>query len=354
MKRIRIDNIKFGYSKKSILFHNFSVDFLDEKGTGYIYALMGPSGCGKTTLIKLILDLEKPYQGIISSNPSLPVISYIPQEPILFDHLTPEQNAAFFKNLKNYSNRFDDETFDSMSSLLGLKAILNNVKNIRDLSGGERQRLSILRALSIRPDILFFDEPLTGLDAENKNEILIAIRELSIRFKLLVIYITHHFTEAQIISDEIAYMTKNANGIVENIFIKKTSDFINFPPVLEAAVSLNFPSFNVIKCVIDKGFILHEETSSSLEKYYIFFGDNCVSFNRENGYKFHLIVNSNQYSIIKLDGFSNLVKSSLKPNNDDLFILLNGSAMIFDMNKKLKYVVRIVDNKIIWSNDNKD
>ncbi|NVO03004.1 MAG: ABC transporter ATP-binding protein, partial [Bacteroidetes bacterium] len=89
MKKLLLDNLTFGYSKNEILFDKVSIDLSNEANKGLVIALMGESGSGKTTLLKLLLGIEKPLLGAINLDPKDSVLSYVPQEPVLFDHLSP-------------------------------------------------------------------------------------------------------------------------------------------------------------------------------------------------------------------------------------------------------------------------
>lgn len=353
MRRILIDNITFGYNKRNLLFENLSIDFEDKSDSGYVYALMGPSGCGKTTLIKLILSIEKSLKGKIETNPIVPVISYIPQEPILFEHLSPLQNATFFDNLKNYHKIYDFNRFKYLAELLGLEKILKNATSINELSGGEKQRLAILRALSIQPDVLLFDEPLTGLEAESKNDILILIRDLVKKYKILVIYITHHFTEAQIIADEIIYINRNSNTIVSSVYKSITKEFIDLPPTLDAAISINFPDYNILPVIINnKGHISLAEDTEEASNYksntkYLFFNPSDVQLVKNNGFQIENIETSSLFVFFKLKGTKSIIKSKLYNFNDLNTIVINGKGLIYNLDRTLNYETIIRHNKII-------
>lgn len=353
MKRILLDNIRFGYTKKSILFDNLTIDFEDKNDKGYIYALMGSSGSGKTTLLKLILDLLKVNKGKILTEPLSPIISYIPQEPVLFEHLTPKQNATFFNNLKGYHKIFDKDRFDYLVGLMGMREILDNVKDIKQLSGGEKQRLAILRALSISPHILLLDEPLTGLDSESKNEILILIKNIVTEFKLLVIYITHHFSETNLIADEIVYISGSKDNSNNKVYHKKTNDFIKHPPILDAAFSINFPDFNILKCKIENSIIipLSKEICEHEEIYYLAFKSDCISFHENTGLQIENITTSNVYSFIKLLDFTDTVKTfNTTVIVNKKYIYLNGEALLFNQNRELNRIVLLKQNRLTYDN----
>ena len=252
MKSLEFKNCSFGYNKNKFVFEDISLEIKSDDTTGYVSAIMGASGCGKTTLLKLILEVEKPFSGQIIKEPTQPVISYVPQDAMLFEHLTPLQNARYFEMINNYKPRFCNKLFDQVSTILELDCILNKSKSIYELSGGERQRLSLLRALSIQPDMLLLDEPLTGLDADVKKEFLIKLREITLQYKLLVLYVTHNNMEPQLIADEIVYMIEDEKqNVIKNISQNDIIEFIRRPPSLEAAKVFKYPDLNILYCTLD-------------------------------------------------------------------------------------------------------
>lgn len=352
MNRIILENITFGYSKESMLFENLNIDFFDEFNCGYVYALMGSSGSGKTTILKLVLRLLETKKGSIVTKPSKnPVISYIPQEPVLFEHLTPLQNATFFKSLHTYQKIFDKDRFVFLAELMGMNEILKSAKDIGEMSGGEKQRLAILRALSIKPDILLFDEPLTGLDAESKSNILILLRNIVKQYKLLVIYVTHHFTEAQLIADEIVYISRNYNN--NSVYKKSINDFFNYPPVLESAISIAFPDYTVLPITIKENNIIelvrnHNKSSSNEQVLFLFITSENITFSEDKGFPVDSIIESSQFAFINLANDSSTVKViKNKAINSSGYIEISGEGLIYNSKKVFQRYVQIRNNQII-------
>ncbi|MFW5879457.1 MAG: ATP-binding cassette domain-containing protein [bacterium] len=247
MKQVVFKNIDFGYVKNSMIFEGLSLNILNDNGTGKIIGLMGDSGCGKSTLLKLILRVLYPQNGKLITNPVIPVCAYLPQEPVLFEHLSTLANARYFAKTKNYRKRFDNNTFEEIKRSLNLKEVLENSSSVSKLSGGQKQRLALLQALSIQPDFLLLDEPTTGLDAEVKLQFLNKLKFLTSKYDLLVIYVTHNKTEAEITTDEIIYMPRRTNGAINQIYHEKTNEFITSPPVLEAINVFKYPTPNIIE-----------------------------------------------------------------------------------------------------------
>jgi ABC-type multidrug transport system ATPase subunit len=206
-KKIYLKNITFGYNGDNILFKDVSLNLVSKCNNG-ILAVMGGSGSGKSSFVKLILGLEKQFSGTITTIPSEPVYMYLPQEPILFDHLSPLENAQYFKNTKHFGSKFDTIIFDDLVKELGMEKEINSKKSVSELSGGQKQRLSLIRALSVKPDFLVLDEPTKGLDNFVKNKFLAKLRELVDKYALFVLYITHDREDALQISDEVLYISQ--------------------------------------------------------------------------------------------------------------------------------------------------
>ena len=172
MKFISFENITFGYRKNDPIFKDLSFKISgSDSGRGHVIALMGASGTGKSTLFKLILQTEKIQNGAISFDKKEPVIAYLPQEPVLFEHLSPKQNARYFERSSYFKKRFNESLYNELIHSLNIDDVLKETRSVLEMSGGQRQRLSLLRALSIQPDFLLLDEPTTGLDAEGKTTV---------------------------------------------------------------------------------------------------------------------------------------------------------------------------------------
>jgi ABC-type multidrug transport system ATPase subunit len=190
--------------------------------------------------------MVKPQKGNVSLDDNIR-IAYVPQEPILFDHLSIYDNATFFKNIKARRKEFDPLLFKELSKVLGLNdEILYSNKKISQLSGGQKRKLSLLKALSLNPNILLLDEPTTGLDAQVKMELLSQLKKLAHKYRIQVLYITHHFEEAVFIGDKLHYLLKENGSVINEISTQTMGEFKMSPPSLEAAYLVDFPK-NTIK-----------------------------------------------------------------------------------------------------------
>lgn len=344
---LKFDNISFGYTKHVNVLSGISFDIQNSNTNqlGHVTAIMGESGAGKSTILKLILGIEKPDQGIIVTYPEHPVISYVPQEAILFEHLTPMQNARYFEDIANYKSRFNSGLFSILVDILELGDVLKS-KSVLDLSGGQRQRLSLLRALSIKPDFLLLDEPCTGLDAEVKIQFLWKLRQLVREYDLFVLYITHHHEEATIISDEVIYLSKNIlTNCVSKITKAETLDFIDRTPTVDAAKVFHFPHLNIIA---------FDETTNSL----LFTDPNCdhhsvtvksdeLHFNNESGQEFEIIAMSSIYMHVRLKNTGQMLICKNQSIQDLKYCSVNGNCNEYDSDGLYLKNLTISNNKIV-------
>ena len=185
---------------------------------GSFVTLLGPSGCGKTTLLRIIAGLERPDEGAITAGESVLVdsargihaapqdrrLGFVFQDYGLWPHLSVAENVAFpLKMAKAPKPHIAERVAEVLADVrLGEHAD----KLPEQLSGGQKQRVSIARALAGRPSLILFDEPLSNLDANLREELGQEIRLLSKQLGLTCINVTHDRREAQVLSDTIALM----------------------------------------------------------------------------------------------------------------------------------------------------
>jgi ABC-type Fe3+/spermidine/putrescine transport system ATPase subunit len=213
MSQLSISQISKTFGSTQVL-KNIELDI--EPGT--FLTLLGPSGCGKTTLLRIIAGLEYADKGRISSGEtifmdikkgiSLPPqqrkLGFVFQDYGLWPHMTVEENVAFpLKMLKMAST---DIAVRVKEVLAAVRLSEQAQKLPEKLSGGQKQRVSIARAIAAKPGLILFDEPLSNLDANLREELGQDIRLLAKQLGLTCINVTHDRREAQILSDQIALM----------------------------------------------------------------------------------------------------------------------------------------------------
>ncbi len=159
-----------------------------EKGS--FNAILGPNGAGKSTTISMLIGLKKPTKGQIRYAPNTK-IGVVFQASVLDEMLTVRENltirAQQYKEIA--ASRVDD-----LIHQLGLTAFQKQLYGT--LSGGQKRRVDIARALLSQPDILFLDEPTTGLDIQTRKVIWDLLSRLQKDEELTIILTTHYLDEA--------------------------------------------------------------------------------------------------------------------------------------------------------------
>ncbi|HTS22248.1 MAG TPA: ABC transporter ATP-binding protein [Casimicrobiaceae bacterium] len=181
-------------------------------GNGEFVAMVGPSGCGKTTLLHLIAGFDRPDTGNISvdgapqGRPS-PKGILISQKGSVFPWLTVRRNLMF--GLNGHSNKV--ELSDHYAGLVGLSGFERSYPH--ELSGGMLKRLELARALVVKPDILYMDEPLGALDALTNLQMRLELRRILEIEKHTCLLITHDVEEAIHLADRILVLSPRPASI---------------------------------------------------------------------------------------------------------------------------------------------
>jgi len=182
-------------------------------------ALVGPNGSGKTTLLECIAGIRQIESGKIEFNgadvtdlaPEKRQVGYVPQDCLLFPHLTVEQNIAFGQREPEPEATTHVK---EMMAWLGISHLVGH--NTTSLSGGEKQKVALARALITRPRVLLLDEPFSAVDRSSRTRLLGELRksldEVSRSLSLASIYVTHDLAEGQAMSEHVAVMN---NGRIE-------------------------------------------------------------------------------------------------------------------------------------------
>lgn len=194
---------------------NFTVD------PGEKVTIIGPSGSGKTTILRVLMTLETPSEGIVrvfdrvlwetrdgkaketrQTREVRKQVGMVFQSFNLFPHMTAMENVveAPVKALKLSMDESRERAIDLLE-MVGLKDHVN--KRPPQLSGGQQQRVAIARALAMRPKILLFDEPTSALDPELIGDVLDVIRDLAKSSDITMLLVTHEMRFAQEISDRV-------------------------------------------------------------------------------------------------------------------------------------------------------
>jgi iron(III) transport system ATP-binding protein len=187
---------------------------------GELLCFLGPSGCGKTTLLRIIAGLESQTSGrviqkgrdVSHATPSARDYGIVFQSYALFPNLTIRDNIAY--GLVN-RRKGRAEIVARVAELLKLVGLPDSgTKYPSQLSGGQQQRIALARALATAPSLLLLDEPLSALDAKERERLRGEIRALQKRLKVTTIMVTHDQEEALSMSDRVVVMN---HGVIEQI-----------------------------------------------------------------------------------------------------------------------------------------
>jgi len=202
-----------------------AVDNLDlSVPQGVCFGLLGPNGAGKTTLIEMIEDIistssgEFRYQGKRRSASFREKIGIMFQQTSLLGFMTVYETLRTFQAL--YHRSYDIEQLIRLCHLDDIRKQLND-----KISGGQRQRLLLALALINQPELLFLDEPSTGLDPQARRNMWDIVHRIK-RDGKTIILTTHYMEEAQQLCDIVAIMDKGkiiAKGHPEELIRRYTS-----------------------------------------------------------------------------------------------------------------------------------
>lgn len=211
---------------------NLSID------EGKIFALLGPNGAGKTTLMRILTtqikcDSGEAYIcGLNISNKDKEIrkiIGYIPQEMSVWTDITGFENLLIYTKIYGISREKRKPAIDGLLDIMELTEFGN--KLVKTYSGGLIRRLEMACALLIRPKILFLDEPTIGLDPSARKNVWKRILSLKKEWNMTVFLNTHYMDEADLYSDEIAFINKGRiikRGTPEELKHSVKGDMITF------------------------------------------------------------------------------------------------------------------------------
>ncbi len=207
MSEINIKKINKYYGSNHII-KDVSLDIKSQSFT----VLVGPSGCGKSTILRMIAGLEDINSGTIAIDgtvvndlaPKQRNIAMVFQSYALYPHMTVFNNMAFGLKLEKRSKDEIEERVHEAAKILQIEDYLQ--RKPKQLSGGQRQRVAIGRAITRKPKVFLFDEPLSNLDAALRVQMRVELAKLHDQLDATMIYVTHDQTEAMTMADEIVVL----------------------------------------------------------------------------------------------------------------------------------------------------
>jgi ABC-type nitrate/sulfonate/bicarbonate transport system ATPase subunit len=208
-KKIVVDGISMGFGALSVV-DSVSLDVRD----GEFVAIVGPSGCGKSTLLNIIAGFERQDRGAIRIDgverigPSRNGIM-ISQHGSVFPWLTVHENLMF--GLSGTRHAGKEERANRYIAMVGLSGFEKAYPH--ELSGGMLKRVEIARALVVKPEILYMDEPFSALDALMSLRMQTELRRILDEERHTVLLITHDVEEAIYLADRILVLSPRPTTI---------------------------------------------------------------------------------------------------------------------------------------------
>lgn len=205
---IKLKNVNKSYQQGIPLFKDLNLDILKEDFVVFI----GPSGCGKSTLLRILSGIEFPDQGesIVSSTSK----AFVFQSPTLLPWRNVIDNVILpFELSSQQSHNLDEEPKVVAEKWLKNLKLLDRAQSFpHELSGGMQMRVSLARAFTMQPELIFFDEPLSALEEPSREQLQYEIRKLWSEQKGTYIWVTHSIDEAVYLGNKIFFLKTGNTG----------------------------------------------------------------------------------------------------------------------------------------------
>ena len=182
---------------------------------GEVFGLLGPTGAGQSTTVKVLATLTKPNSGraeiaghnaVREPDEVRRSIGYVPQSSGVDRDATGRENLLLQGRIQGMSGRALEARVDELLDLLGIADAADRV--VRGYSGGMKRRLDVALGLVHRPQVLFLDEPTTGLDPEARASMWAELERLAEGEALTILLTTHYMEEADQLADRLAIVSR--------------------------------------------------------------------------------------------------------------------------------------------------
>jgi phospholipid/cholesterol/gamma-HCH transport system ATP-binding protein len=236
-KIIRFEKVSKAFNHQVVL---RDLDLRIERGM--VTVVIGPSGCGKTVLLKHVVGLIHPDSGHVffenqdvtktSERDLVPIrrrIAYIFQSNALFDSMSVIQNVQFPLVELGVDETQQHERAETALRMVGLEDTMDKMPE--ELSGGQKKRVALARGIVIRPEVILYDEPTTGLDPIRADLINELILKLQRELHTTALVVTHDMDSARKIADRIVMLFEGrilADTTPENLKNLKNEVAIRF------------------------------------------------------------------------------------------------------------------------------
>lgn len=252
MASVQLCQVRKSYDGRQTVIHGIDLKIAH----GEFVVFVGPSGCGKSTLLRMVAGLEDISGGDVlidgqrvnDQPPRNRDIAMVFQDYALYPHKNLYENMAFGLRLRKTSEIEIKERVLDAARLLKIEHLLE--RKPAALSGGQRQRVAIGRAIVRQPKVFLFDEPLSNLDAQLRQEMRTEIKKLHQRLGATIIYVTHDQVEAMTLADRIAVLS--AGHLMQ---YATPHEIYNRPAAKFVAGFTGSPPMNLVPCRLQAGLL---------------------------------------------------------------------------------------------------
>ena len=248
---IQTRNLTKKYGQKTVVDHlNITIP------KGSLVAYIGTNGAGKSTTIKMLTGLLKPSQGQVILAPDLK-IGIVFQDSVLDPELTVQANlqhrAGLYRNL-------DKEWLTHLLELTELTDLFH--QKYGTLSGGQRRRVDIARALLNKPELLFLDEPTTGLDIQTRRMIWDLLHKLKREQNLTIFLTTHYLEEAE--NAEVAYVIDQGKILAQGTAFDLIKEYAKSQLILKLTDPAAVSALDIDIKAVEAGYLVEGLTAQEV------------------------------------------------------------------------------------------
>lgn len=183
-------------------------DLSFEVPAGLVVGFLGPNGAGKTTTLKMLMGLVFPtggsarILGMDVKDPQVKAqIGFLPEQPYFYDYLTAQELLEYYGRLSGVVDKYLPKRVENVLARVGLPDVAD--VQLRKFSKGMLQRVGIAQAILHDPKVVFFDEPMSGLDPMGRREVRDLMQQLKREGKT-VFFSTHILSDAEALCDRVA------------------------------------------------------------------------------------------------------------------------------------------------------